>query len=194
VIWITGSILTILNYYDGFSLYQMKDMAFCVNAFMVGNTGLTINTVNFCISLIIDLLLYILMFAKIRGMTHPAQDGHQLRQRSYQQQARILMKLSAITGSFIFLYTPQIVLNVIWLLCDPSLQKTILTLQSLAGFLILFNSFINPFLYVWRFTECRYTLLMIICFCNKTRQEKYRNLRKQFYVSFLDNRSDASEA
>lgn len=191
VIWITGSVLTVVNYHDGFSIYETKDLTFCINAFVVGKTGLTIVTVFFCISLIIDLLFYLLMFIKIRGMTCPTQDGHP--QRPFRQQVKILMKLLTITGTFMVLYTPQIVLNVIVLTSTSSLQKTVLNFQGLAGFLILFNSFINPFLYVWRFTECRYTLLIVVCYCNKARRQKYGNLKKQFYVSFLGNDSNTSD-
>lgn len=103
----------------------------------------------------------------------------------YRTQTRVLFKLSAITVSFMLLYIPLIVLNTI-VVFNNNLARTLLTWQSLAGCLILLNAFLNPFLFVLRFTECRYTFLSIVCFACKTQRVKYQNLKKRFVVSFLE--------
>lgn len=186
-IWLAGIVLTLVNYYDGFAVYEVRSTFICANSVMVGKSGLAIVTVIFCLLVIVNSLLYLFMYIKIYKMSQltiifPYQ------QRSLKSHSKILFKLSAITGSFMCLYLPQILLNVVGLFITaaPSMQRTFLTMQSFAGFLILFNSFINPFLYVWWFTECRYTFLMMVCRCNKKRWKQYENYKKQFYVSFLD--------
>ncbi|XP_065939449.1 melanocortin receptor 5-like [Magallana gigas] len=109
----------------------------------------------------------------------------------YKKHTSILFKLSAITVSFMLLYTPMIVLNGIAVL-NNDLAKSLQGWQRFAGLLILLNSFINPFLFVLRFTECRYTFLSIVCFACKSQREKYKNLKKQFGVSFLDEQSQGN--
>lgn len=184
-IWVLGILLAIINYHDGFGIFQNRDAAICINAVMVGKTGLTIVTLIFCVSIIVDIFLYLFMFIKLHQMSRATKNSA-YQCGSFRSQATVLIKLSAIIGSFMVLYLPQILLNVVGLLTtSPSTQKTILTVQSFTGFFILLNSFLNPFLYVWNYTECRYTFLTLVCYCNKKRRDQYKNQKKQFFVSFL---------
>lgn len=184
-IWVLGILLAIINYHDGFGIFENRDAAICINAVMVGKTGLTIVTLIFCVSIIVDIFLYLFMFIKLHQMSRATKNSA-YQCGSFRSQATVLIKLSAIIGSFMVLYLPQILLNVVGLLTtSPSTQKTILTVQSFTGFFILLNSFLNPFLYVWNYTECRYTFLTLVCYCNKKRRDQYKNQKKQFFVSFL---------
>ncbi|XP_061187007.1 sphingosine 1-phosphate receptor 1-like [Saccostrea echinata] len=183
--WIVGIILSVLNYVDGFLIYKTQRTALCVSYVMTGKIGLAIVTMVFCFLLVFNMFLYLLMFIKIYRLSRSAYPKNTMKGNLYSNQARVLIKLSAIIGSFMLLYTPLIVINVIVVVVDNNMAETLLTWQSFAGFLILLNSFLNPFLYVWRFTECRYTFLSMVCCCWKSRKEKYENLKKKFFVSFL---------
>jgi hypothetical protein len=186
--WLCGCLLTVVHFYDGFRVYDSQELALCSGYIIVGKTGLTIVTVMFCLFMVVNIVLYILMFMKIFKLSNAVCAADSLnRQRQFKTQAKVLMNLSAITGSFMILYTPMIVMNMFAIFHeDPEMKRTILTLQNVAGFFTLLNSFINPFLFVWRFTECRYTLLLMICYCSKTKRENYRNIRKRHGVSFLE--------
>ncbi|XP_056001615.1 melanocyte-stimulating hormone receptor-like [Ostrea edulis] len=186
-LWMTGLLLTVVNFNDGFQAYEFQQFVACASYITVGRTGLTIVTVVFCFLIALDMVLYGLMLIKIHKISNSIACLETLtREKQFRSHARILIKLSTILGCFTFLYTPMIVLNIIDVSnTSPVLKKRILTWQSFTGFLILLNSLINPFLFVWRYTECRYTFLMIICHCSKHRREKYSTLKKQHFVSFL---------
>ncbi|XP_062601018.1 beta-2 adrenergic receptor-like [Saccostrea cucullata] len=186
-IWFTGLILTAVNFFDGFQAYQYQDFVICAQYTVRGKTGLLTVTAIFCFLIVVDVVLYMLMFIKMYKISGATSGLETLtREKQFKYQARILIKLSAILGCFMLLYTPMIIINIIDIInTDPSNKRVILTWQSFAGLLVLLNSFINPFLYVWRYTECRYTFLMIICCCNKNRREKYRKLKKHFFEPYL---------
>lgn len=142
--------------------------------------------------IILNLCLYMLMFNKIYRLSRSVYPNDELRSiHLYKKHTSILFKLSAITVSFMLLYTPMILLNGIAVF-NNDLAKSLQGWQRFAGLLILLNSFINPFLFVLRFTECRYIFLSIVCFACKSQREKYQNLKKQFGVSFLDEQSQGN--
>jgi hypothetical protein len=188
LLWICGCLLSVVNFYDGFQIYDIQEIEVCIAYVMVGKTGLTIVTVLFCIFMAMNVVLYILMFRKMFKLSNAVHIADALnRRKHFQNQAKTLMNLSAITATFMVLYTPLIVMNLVDIFNrNPAMKTTILNLQSRFGALVLLNSFINPFLFVWRFMECRYTFLIIICYCNKTRRDHYCDLRKTHCVSFLD--------
>ncbi|XP_048755531.1 melanocortin receptor 3-like [Ostrea edulis] len=187
-LWFCGCLLTVVNFHDGFRIYDIQDLQVCASYIMVGKTGLAIVTFLFCIFMILNIVLYILMFMKMYKLSYSVHTADSLnRQRHFKSQAKILINLSAITGAFMVLYTPMIVMSMIDIFDkNPAMKKTILMLQSRFGVLVLLNSFVNPFLFVWRFLECRYTFLLMVCYCNKTKREYYRDFKKTQCVSFLD--------
>jgi hypothetical protein len=187
-IWFCGCLLTVVNFYDGFQIYDVQELEICASYIVVGKTGLAIVTVTFCLLMIVNIVLYILMFKKMFKLSNSVHTADTLnRYRNFQNQAKTVINLSAITVCFMVLYTPMIVLSMIDIFDkNPTMKKTILILQSRFGVLVLLNSFINPFLFVWRFMECRYTFLIMICYCSKKKRDHYRDVRKTHCVSFLD--------
>lgn len=186
LLWVAGVFLSAVNYIDGFKIYGSVRTAVCAAYIMTGRAGLATVTMIFCFLLISNGFLYMLMFMKISKLSKAVHPSDNLRScYLYRTQTRVLFKLSAITVSFMLLYIPLIVLNTI-VVFNNNLARMLLTWQSLAGCLILLNSFVNPFLFVLRFTECRYTFLSIVCFACKSQREKYQNLKKRFVVSFLE--------
>lgn len=191
-LWIAGGFLSAVNYIDGFKIYNTAYVAVCASYSVIGRVGLGIVTMLFSSFIILNLCLYMLMFNKIYRLSRSVYPNDELRSiHLYKKHTSILFKLSAITVSFMLLYTPMIVLNGIAVL-NNDLAKSLQGWQRFAGLLILLNSFINPFLFVLRFTECRYTFLSIVCFACKSQREKYKNLKKQFGVSFLDEQSQGN--
>lgn len=189
VLWIAGGFLSAVNYIDGFKIYNAAPTAVCASYSVIGRVGLGIVTMLFCSFIILNMFLYMLMFVKIYRLSRSIFPNDELRSiHLYKKHTRILFKLSAITVSFMLLYTPMIVLNVI-VVFNNDMAISVLGWQRFAGLLVLLNSFINPFLFVLRFTECRYTFLAIVCFAYKAQREKYQNLKKQFGVSFLNEQT-----
>jgi hypothetical protein len=64
-LWLCGCLLTAVNFYDGFQIYDIQELEVCAAYIMVGKTGLTIVTVLFCIFIAVNIILYILMFKKM---------------------------------------------------------------------------------------------------------------------------------
>lgn len=186
LLWVAGVFLSAVNFIDGFKIYGSARTAVCASYIMTGRAGLATVTMVFCFLLISNVFLYMLMFMKISKLSKAVHPSDNLRNwYLYRTQTRVLFKLSAITVSFMLLYIPSIVLNTI-VVFNNNLARTLVSWQSLAGCLILLNAFLNPFLFVLRFTECRYTFLSIVCFACKSQREKYQNLKKRFVVSFLE--------
>ena len=184
-LWVSGALLSVLNYINGFQVYTSAQTAVCASYAMTARSGLATLTAIFISLIILNLVLYLLMFMKMYKLSHSIYPLNNVRSHHlYKYQARVLIKLSAVTSSFMLLYTPLIILNAAVVL-NEDLAKSLLTWQSFAGFFILLNSLLNPFIFVWRFTECRYTFLQMLCYPSVSRREKYRNLKKQFVVSYL---------
>ena len=51
--------------------------------------------------------------------------------------------------------------------------------------LVFMNSLINPFLYVWRFKQCRSQVISLLCFWNKTKVNDIKTKMKRKTATFL---------
>lgn len=86
---------------------------------------------------------------------------------------RQTLKLTAIVMTFILCYLPHTVLNILLLTHDGEIYQKIFSFRKVGFACILLNSTLNPILFVFRFRECRYHMVNLLCSCfNKRWAEK----------------------
>ena len=191
ITWVLGFIFHFGRYADEFQTYTV-----CIpNLYHQGKFARKIDVTIFAISILFNVSLNIIMFRRIINITRVSRIKP-LDQNicKTMDNIKIFTRVLVITGTFLFLYTPVVILNLIISYSDD--KKFTLSLTgwvSLAGMLCVLNSFINPFLYAWRFRECRYQFLVALCFCSEKRREHYRSLKKKCYVTYNISSRDVQE-
>ena len=111
-------------------------------------------------------------------------DGSQaIRVKGYMnEQARAVIKLSVITGSFLCMCVPYMILQTI---TEEQVGEEIhRQLRFFTGILLFANSAWNPVLYVWRFQEARFHLKQLACFCCKGKRLQYMRERKSYFATY----------
>lgn len=76
-----------------------------------------------------------------------------------------LVKISTIVVTFYIMYIPLIVYTT-FIYVDIRFARKLGPMRNIVSFMLFFNSWINPILYAWRFKECRYEMLKIVCIGN----------------------------
>ncbi|OWF44277.1 Adrenocorticotropic hormone receptor [Mizuhopecten yessoensis] len=97
-------------------------------------------------------------------------------------------KLVLIGVIFHVMYFPFLCYN-IYLIFYPELTKKTEMFLVISSFLVLLNGCVNPFVYAWRFPECRLEAKKIFFFFNKNKKKAEDEKRKRILVSFLDTSS-----
>lgn len=92
-------------------------------------------------------------------------------------------KIVLITGPHFVLYLLAIVVHVVMCFKEnvPVWQMEMVVLS-----ITVITIFINPILYIWRFRECRIQLLLMLCVCNRARQENLLKERNILYQPYLE--------
>ena len=94
-----------------------------------------------------------------------------------------LVKLLAFTVAYTFLHGPyNLTTIVIGLIVDNSWDysfviRTDVVISSLA-------IVVDPILYVWRYTDCRIQMMMLLCHCNPAQKDKWRRKQNSFYGTY----------
>ncbi|OWF42698.1 Adrenocorticotropic hormone receptor [Mizuhopecten yessoensis] len=94
-------------------------------------------------------------------------------------------KLVLIGVIFHVMYFPFLCYN-IYLIIYPELTQRTETFLVISSSLGLLNGCVNPFVYAWRFPECRLEVKKIIFFFNRNVKDAENEKRKRILVSFLD--------
>ena len=98
------------------------------------------------------------------------------------EQTKVFLKLSVITGSFIVMCTPYLVTRS---LGDAQVgEKINRSLRQLSGILVFLNSALNPVLYVWRFREARYHFKRLAYFWSKAKQTRLAQKYNAYFASY----------
>ena len=102
--------------------------------------------------------------------------------RYIDEQTKIFMKLSLITGSFILMCTPYLITQS---LGDAQLGERVHHyLRLITGTVMFMNSAWNPVLYVWRFKEAQYHLKRIVCICSQAKRSKFAKENKSYFATY----------
>jgi hypothetical protein len=92
-------------------------------------------------------------------------------------QQKVIAKVSVITGSVLLLSMPGLVI----FLFVPSSENS---LNSFAVFPVVVKCLLNPFIYVWRFSDARFLLKMAIYFWNERVLAEIEAARRNYYSSY----------
>ena len=129
---------------------------------------------SFCVGVMCALL-------RIKNATGPVNDDR--RARYMKDQTRILVKILGILSLFVFTYVPHMVICIILGMDFDNKQKYMFPF-ILTLFLGMSNSFFSPIVYVWRYPECRYMLMIHCYFWNKEKQDKLREELNQYIATY----------
>ena len=89
----------------------------------------------------------------------------------------------AITGVFVITYLPLNVMMVI-ISFDYENRKSYMTPYFSTILLWMSNSILSPCVYVWRYPECRYKLMIYCTFWNTERQQTLEGRLNQYNATF----------
>lgn len=97
-------------------------------------------------------------------------------------QTRAFLKISAITGTFLILFTP----GMIWTILKPyATDRTMVVITDIVCGLSFSASFImDPIWYILRFSDCRFQLKLLRYVFQKHKREEIKAQRKTYYATF----------
>ncbi|XP_048775705.2 melanopsin-like [Ostrea edulis] len=186
IVWI----FSLCNVYLLYSNEEMETLGFSCEEAFEGNLRTTniighlIRLVIILINIIIMIVLCVYLKNNMKRMSYPSLSHHKLRYWDYQA-ANSVKKILVITIVFITLYTPYMICQ---LFVSSHIEiRSEYTIKALSALVSILNSFVNPFLYVFRFTECRFQLKLLFCHCNKSVIELTQKERKQSFASYTIN-------
>ena len=104
-----------------------------------------------------------------------------------------VIKVTTIVIFFIVNYTP-LMLYIIIDMIKPNLFTGINSFLTISIGMAVLNCFINPFLYVWRFEQCRQEVVAMLCFLNKKKITKIRTIMKKNHATYLNDSAATSES
>ena len=105
-------------------------------------------------------------------------------QRNYiKQQKRILTKILVIIGVFVITVLPVNIMMIIIAL-DYVNMESYTTAFFGTALLGMSNSILSPCVYVWRYPECRYKLMIYCTFWNTERQQTLEGRLNQYHATF----------
>lgn len=121
----------------------------------------------------------------VQSVKIPTRNSNTNKGQSLKNQVKVGKKLVVITGFFLFCCIPYFLLQII-VNVDYS-SRFMKTLFAVTAGLMFLNSAINPCLYVWRFTESKYQLKMIIYYWNLEKLHKLEVERNKFFTTYEIN-------
>ncbi|XP_062594812.1 melanopsin-like [Saccostrea cucullata] len=142
--------------------------------------GQTIRVVIIIINVIILIVLCVYLKKKMQKMSHTGMSKFKVKHWDYQ--AITLKKILVITIFFTVLYTPYMICQLF--LSTHVTTRGVFIIKALSALASMLNSFVNPFLYIFRFKECRFQLKLLFCRWNKSVIEVVERERKQSFASY----------
>ncbi|OWF36921.1 hypothetical protein KP79_PYT02645 [Mizuhopecten yessoensis] len=97
------------------------------------------------------------------------------------------IKLIFIVCMYQAMFVPLSIHHLIWV-TRPDLMDTLELFWQSSTMMMIGTSIINPLLYTLRFTECRLSMLLIICRWNKIMSRRIEYKKKQLLAPFLVTR------
>ena len=150
------------------------DFTGCDYIKVTGENGLKLAAALYITVIVLNASFYVgILWTLLHRMriADPVSDDRE--ERHIREQRTILMKILAIVGLFVCTYIPNLICIIIASF-DFDNREKYTTFILVTAFLGFFNSVLSPFVYVWRYPECRYTFLIYCTFWSRERQEKLR--------------------
>lgn len=182
VIWIFSLLIVYLLY----SNEELETLGFsCEEAFTgylrtTNIIGHIVRTIIIIMNVIIMIVLCLYLRNRMKVMSHTG--SQQFKTKHWDYQVVTVKKILLITMFFTVLYTPYMICQ---LFVSTHIQtRSDFILKALSALASMLNSFINPFLYIFRFKECRFQLKLLFCRWNKSLIEETERERKQSFASY----------
>ncbi|XP_061183788.1 melanopsin-like [Saccostrea echinata] len=141
--------------------------------------GHSIRVTIIVINVIILIVLCVHLKKKMQKLSHTGMSQFKVKHWDYQ--AITLKKILVITIFFTVLYTPYMICQ---LFLSTHITRGVFIIKAISALASMLNSFVNPFLYIFRFKECRFQLKLLFCRWNKTVIEVTERERKQSFASY----------
>ena len=182
VIWIFSLLIVYLLY----SNEELETLGFSCEEAFTGDLRTTniighiVRTIIIIMNVIIMIVLCLYLRNRMKVMSHTG--SQQFKTKHWDYQVVTVKKILLITMFYTVLYTP-------YMICQLFVSTHIQTrsdyiLKALSALASMLNSFINPFLYIFRFKECRFQLKLLFCRWNKSLIEETERERKQSFASY----------
>lgn len=183
--WIVSFLNAYMMYFDPASQFGIH----CEPAYHAPKNIITISASAFLlVSILSNLVMFTYLvhtirkgFRQIKDINFPAQTTGRCT-----EQAIVIKKLLVITGCFLFCATPYIITTFPVLDYNTPFGKKV---HIVTAVIIVANSAINPFLYVWRFREARYQIKRLLCFWNRSYTEVIQIKHNKEIATYLISRS-----
>ena len=119
------------------------------------------------------------MQTQLREMYSPV-----LLHKSMYQSYKSIAKISTLFAVFSSFVIPVYIYN-IWIHFGLTYGHNIDMFTSISRLFMNLNNLLNPFIYVWRFVECRMEMIKLVCWFNTSLREKYIAKGKERIALFL---------
>lgn len=167
-LWLLGILFGTLTFY----WREMKMNVLCIIPFKK-SIEIQIQTYTLLVFMLLNIIAYAYISIIIRKNNRNVVTVRVA--RTGRSNLRQTLKLTAIVMTFILCYLPHTVLNILLLTQDGEIYHKILSFRKIGFACILLNSTLNPILFVFRFRECRYHMLSVLCSrINKRWTEKFK--------------------
>lgn len=174
--WLLACVFSFSLFFDAVSEYPV-----CLYRFAVGDIG---KRFQFSYGVLVRVLsagAYILIYAKIRNMRkNDITNGVQVRGI-----LKTTFKLLTIGLTYHAMYLPMFCCELYTVLVSGN-SDPVQGFGVIGSSFAILNSLVNPFIYAWRFPECRLQLKIIMCFWKNGLMKRVNEKRKRILVSFLD--------
>lgn len=182
VIWIFSLLIVYLLY----SNEELETLGFSCEEAFTGDLRTTniighiVRATIIIMNVIIMIVLCLYLRNRMKVMSHTG--SQQFKTKHWDYQVVTVKKILLITMFFTILYTPYMICQ---LFVSTHIQtRSDFILKALSALASMLNSFINPFLYIFRFKECRFQLKLLFCRWNKSLIEETERERKQSFASY----------
>ena len=141
---------------------------------LIGEAGIRLAATLYITEILANAYFYLaILWTVLRRKPVAGSMSDDRRERHIREQKKILMKILAIVGLFVCTYLSNLVVTII-IAFDFENRRKYITPMLATAFLGFSNSVLSPFVYVWRYPECRYKLLIYCTFWSMERQDKFR--------------------
>ncbi|OWF53857.1 Melanocyte-stimulating hormone receptor [Mizuhopecten yessoensis] len=155
--------------------------AVCLYRYVVGKYGRIIHIYYSIFLRIISGVAFIAICIKMKRMINADKLKGVKRRGIFRTTSKVLVIGLTFHGMYFPLFCHHV-----FVLIFPDNFDDAHVFYVFASLLTVVNSFVNPFIYVWRFPECRLQLKIMICSWNKNIVNEENRKLKRILVSFLD--------
>ena len=151
---------------------------------VIGRDGFRMYSTLWGLVILVNICFYAgILWATVCKGQSSGQDMTDRRRERARLQRIILTKMLFITGLFVVTYFPSLIM-MFFMALDYDNRKKYLTPYFIFVLLSFTNSMLNPVVYVWRYPECRFKLLIYCNFWSQERQDQLRDRMNRYNATY----------